>query len=121
MEWGVVVTEFSTVRIIPPSNVGGSRATAARAGSGEVRDLVVANAGDSEAFVRRPLFAHAGNTHSGSTAAGARPMVAAPFLAQHLDQEWIHRDSAAEPRFAAQAYTRAALAPAPRHDLAPPA
>ena len=108
------MTEFSTVQIIPPSNTGGTRRAAARADSGEVRDLVVTNAGDGGAFVRRPLFAHAGNA-----TAGTRPIVSAPFLAQHLDQEWIHRDSPADSRVAANSYVRAALAPAPRHDLAP--
>ncbi len=108
------MTEFSTVQIIPPSNTDGTRGAAARAGSGEVRDLVVTNAGDAGAFVRRPLFAHAGNA-----TAGTRPKVSAPFLAQHLDQEWIHRESPADSRVAANSYVRAALAPAPRHDLAP--
>ena len=107
------MTEFATVQIIPPSNTGGTRRAAARADSGEVRDLVVANAGDAGAFVRRPLFAHAGNA-----AAGTRPIVSAPFLAQHLDQEWIHRDAPAVPRRAADAYARAAQAPAPRADFA---
>ncbi len=107
------MTEFATVQIIPPSNTGGTRRAAARADSGEVRDLVVTNAGDAGAFVRRPLFAHAGNA-----AAGTRPIVSAPFLAQHLVQEWIHRNSPADSRVATNSYVRAALAPAPRHDLA---
>ncbi len=97
--------EISTVQIIPPANTG-------RAGTGEVRDLVVAHAGDGGAFARRPLFAHAGNE------AGGRPTVSAPFLAQHLDQEWIHRDAPADSRLAANAYARAAHAPAPRADFA---
>ncbi len=113
------MTEFSTVQIIPPSHVGGTRMAPARAGSGEVRDLVVTSAGDAGAFVRRPLFAHAGNAHAGNATAGVRPMVSAPFLAQHLDQEWIHRDSPADSRVAADSYVRAALATAPRQDLAP--
>ena len=107
------MTEFSTVQIIPPSNTGDTRMAATRAGAGEVRDLVVTNAGDAGAFVRRPLFAHAGNA-----TAGSRTMVSAPFLAQYLDQEWIHRDSPADSRIAANSYVRAALAPAPRPDLA---
>ena len=114
MKWGAVMTEFSTVQIIPPSHAGGTRMAPARAGSGEVRDLVVTSAGDAGAFIRRPLFAHAGNA-----AAGVRPMVSAPFLAQHLDQEWIHRDSPADSRVVANSYVRAALATAPRQDLAP--
>ena len=92
--------EFSTVQIIPPANTG----------PGEARDLVVTNAGT---FAGRPLFAHSGNA-----AAGARPTVSAPFLAQHLDQEWIHRDSPADSRLAAKAYARAAHVPAPRADFA---
>ncbi len=95
--------ECSTVQIIPPANTG----------PGEARDLVVTNAGT---FAGRPLFAHSGNA-----AAGARPTVSAPFLAQHLDQEWIHRDASADSRRAADAYARAALAPAPRGDVAPAA
>ncbi len=110
------MTEFSPVQIIPPTNTGRSRGTQARAVSGEVRDLVVVNSGDAGAFVRRPPF-----VHSGTATAGARLTVSAPFLAQHLDQEWIHRDSPADSRVAAAAYARATVAPAPRHDLAPPA
>ena len=114
MKWGAIMTEFSTIQIIPPSHAGATRATSARVGSGEIRDLVVTSSGDAGAFVRRPLFAHAGNA-----AAGARPMVSAPFLAQHLDQEFIHRDSPADSLVAANSYVRAALASAPRQDLAP--
>lgn len=114
MEWGVsVMTGLSTVQIIPPSNTDRPRGMSAGGGSGEVRDLVVTNAGDAGAFVRRSLFAHSGNT-----ADGARPTVSAPFLAQHLDQEWIHRDAPADSRLAANAYARAAHAPAPRADFA---
>jgi hypothetical protein len=114
LKWGAVMTEFSTVQIIPPSSTGGARTAGSRAGSGEVRDLVVANSGDAGEFVRRPLFAHAGNVM-----AGARPMVSAPFLAQHLGQELIHRDSPADSRSAVNSYVRAAQVAAPRHDLAP--
>ena len=108
------MTGISTVQIIPPTNTDRPRGMAA-GGSGEIRDLVPLSAGDAGAFVRRSLFAHAG------IAADAQPTVSAPFLAQHLGQEWIHRDAPADARFAAQAYVRAALAPAPRHDLAPQA
>ena len=108
--WGAVMTEISKVQIIPPSNTGASRAAPSRAGSGDVRDLVV---GDAAEFVRRPLFAHAGNTM-----AGARPLVSAPFLAQHLDQELIHRDSPADAHIAASSYVRAAAASAQRNDFA---
>ena len=114
MKWGAVMTEFSTVQIIPPSSTGSARMAGSRAGSGEIRDLVLANSGDAGEFVRRPLFAHAGNV-----TAGARPMVSAPFLAQHLDQELIHRDSPADSHVAANSYMRAAQASMPRHDLAP--
>jgi len=107
------MTEISKVQIIPPSSTGAARAAASRANSGEIRDLVVANVGDAGEFVRRPLFAHAGNA-----TAGARPMVSAPFLAQHLDQELIHRDSPADTRIAASSYVRAAEAAAQRNDLA---
>ncbi len=96
--------EFSTVQIIPPANTG-------RAGEG--RDLVVA---DAASFARRPLFSHSGSAHLGG--AGARPPVSAPFLAQHLHQDWIHRDAPADSRLAANAYARAAHAPAPRADFA---
>jgi hypothetical protein len=110
------MTKISQVQIIPPTNADRSRSTQARAVSGEVRDLVVANSSDAGAFVRRPPFAH-----SGTASAGARSTVSAPFLAQHLDQEWIHRDSPADSRVASAAYAHATMAPAPRHDLAPPA
>ncbi len=95
--------EFSTAQIIPPTNTR-------RFGPGEARDLVATDAG---AFDRRPLFAHSGNA-----AAGARQSVSAPFLAQHLDQEWIQRHSPADSRLAANAYAHAALPPAPRRGLA---
>ncbi len=109
LEWGVAdMTELSAIQIIPPSNTGRARAV-----SGEVRDLVPANARGAGAFAFRPMFANSGDP--------ARPTVSAPFLAQHLDQEWIQRDSAADSRGAAKAYADAAPAPAPRHDLAPPA
>ncbi len=103
--------ELSAIQILPPPNTGRARAV-----SGEVRDLVPANSGDAGAFVYRPLFAHSGNQ-----ASAARPTVSAPFLAQHIDQEWIHRDSVADSRGAAKAYAQAALAPSTRYDLAPPA
>lgn len=112
MEWGVAdMTEISAIQILPPTNTGRARAV-----SGEVRDLVPANAGDAGAFAYRPMFAH-----SGHAASAARATVSAPFLAQHIDQEWIHRDSATDSRSAAKAYARAALAPSSRYDLAPPA
>ncbi len=100
--------EFSTVQIIPSASTG-------RANPGEGRDLVVA---DAASFARRPLFAHSGNAHFASTGAGARPTVSAPFLAQHLHQEWIHRAAPADSRLAANAYARAAHAPLPRADFA---
>ena len=114
MKWGAVMTDISTVQIIPPSHAGAIRTAADRVGSGEIRDLVVTGSGDAGAFIRRPLFAHAGNA-----ATGVRPMVSAPFLAQHLDQELIHRESPADSLVAANSYVRAALPSAPRQDLAP--
>jgi hypothetical protein len=107
------MTEISKVQIIPPSKTGSAQAAGARARSGEVRDLVVSHTAGGDAFARRSLFAHAG----GATA-GAGQVVSAAFLAQHLDQELIHRSSTPDTNLAASSYVRAAAAAAKQSDFA---
>ena len=93
------MTEVSKVQIIQPTKTDKTGAQAPRAGGAEVRDLVAAGT-----FSRRPMFSHAG-------IANARPMVSAPFLAQHLHQEIAGHDAPADAAVASQAYAFAAAAP----------
>lgn len=104
------MSDVTAVQIVQPMNAGRERAAGSRAETVAARGLVVAHA---DAFARRPLFAH-----SGMALLGGRPMVSAPFLAQHIDQEWVRRDRPVDTRLVARSYARAAAVPASRQGLA---
>jgi hypothetical protein len=69
--------------------------------------------GQPRAGVRDALFVHIG---AENTAAGG----SVGFVAQHLDQEWVHRKSFIDPRRSTSAYRRAGNIRVRRLDLLPP-
>ena len=69
--------------------------------------------GQAQAGVRDALFVHIGaeNAATGGSAG---------FIAQHLDQEWMHRKPYIDPRTASRAYRRAGNTRIQHLDLLPP-
>jgi len=74
--------------------------------------LVVARGGQAQAGVPDALFVHFG-------AESAPTGHSMGFVAQHLDQEWVHRKPYIDPRKGARAYRRARSLRVQRLDLLP--
>jgi hypothetical protein len=76
------------------------------------RAVVVARGGQAQAGVPDALFVHMG---ADSAPTGG----SMGFVAQHLDQEWVHRKPYTDPRKAVRAYRRARNLRIQRLDLLP--
>lgn len=76
------------------------------------RAVVVAQGGQTQAGVQDALFVHIG-------AEPAPTGHSMGFVAQHLDQEWVHRKPYIDPRRSIRAYRRARNLRVQRLDLLP--
>ena len=77
------------------------------------RAVVLAKGGQAQAGVPDALFVHIG-------AESAPTGNSIGFVAQHLDQEWVHRKPYIDPRRGIRAYRRARNLRVQRLDLLPP-
>jgi hypothetical protein len=96
-------------QILPPASGFGRR----RPGRGADSRAVMIGGGQAQAGVRDALFVHMGAENAATGGSMG-------FIAQHLDQEWMHRKPFIDPRTASRAYRRARNIRIQRPDLLPP-
>ena len=97
----------------PATQSRDNRRKASSAGRGATSRTIVVSDGRAQPGIRDALFVHMG---PGNVLAGG----SAGFVAQHLDQEWVHGKPYIDPRRGIQAYRRARNIQPQRLDLLPP-